>query len=208
MCAGIPDSRAARARACAWLPVDKCQSNVFDEKWKPNPKQRITESIMKHKLTTTMRNNPPREPPTSNPPRISLEPLDGVERPAHLERPDPLEVLALEPQPDDGPRRRTCLFLPLAVRLLSVAHGRSLPVPGPVPRRRRRKPRQRRVGQHGRAVDVRPHEVVRRDHRGARQGRAGAWVCHRVCPAFGGWWWCLWRALCCVVVPRCPCESV
>lgn len=139
-----------------------------------------------------MSNNPPLKPPTSNPPLISLEPLNSMERPADLEGPNPLQVLALEPQPDDGSRRRPCLFLILHLLflsplLISVAPGR-LQVPGPVPRRHRGQPRQGGVGQHGRAVDVGAHEVVRCDHRGARQRRAGLWVCHVVCamPVLGG----------------------
>lgn len=127
-----------------------------------------------------MRDNPPPHPPTSNPPLIGLEPLDGVERPAHLERPDALQVLALEPQPDDGARLlRLGPFLTTISTIVCVP-PRRLRVPGPVTRGRRRQQRQRRVGHDGRAVDVRPNEVVRRDHRGARQGRAGLWVCHCV----------------------------
>lgn len=99
----------------------------------------------KSRPTTTMRNNTPRHATPLHPLDIPLEPLHGMKRPAHLERPDALQVLALEPQPDRRPRRCRAPRPPRA---------------GQVRRGRRREPRQRRVGEDRRAVDEGPDELV------------------------------------------------
>jgi len=132
------------------------------------------------RLTTRMRNNPPLPPPTLLPPLLPLQPLDSVERAPRLERPDLLEVLALEPQPEPGSSRRPALLPP----------PRPLEAAGPG---RRGYLVERRARQHGRAVDVRLYQLVGGLHAGAGQGRGGGGVCHYGCDTseggvIGGMW--------------------
>lgn len=98
-----------------------------------------------------MRDDPLLLAPTLHPPRLHLEPLNSMERPASLERAHALQILALEPEPQDRSGGRPALP-PRAAKVLGGAG-------------RRRELRQRAVRQHGRAVDMRLDQLVGLDDR-------------------------------------------
>lgn len=92
-----------------------------------------------------MSNNPSLHPPTLDPLLVPLQSLDRMERAPGLERANSLQILALEPQPDDGLRGGgACALL-----------------------RRGGERAERGVGEHGRLVDVRLDELVGGEHAGA-----------------------------------------
>lgn len=112
--------------------------------------------------TTTMRHYA-RPPHLVQPLRLD-QPQHRMERASHFERADALEILALEEQPHFGRGR----LLPLPWRALQCS-GRL---------GRRCQLGQRRVGQHGRGVDVGFDECVGFFDGGACQGAmvaAGGW---------------------------------
>lgn len=98
---------------------------------------------------------------TLKPSRLQLEPLNGVEGPPRLERADPLQVLALEPEPQNGLRG----LAPLPLRPSQVA-------------RRRCQLRQRPVGEHGRPVDVGFDDLVGCHHRVTGEGERRRQISH------------------------------
>jgi hypothetical protein len=112
-----------------------------------------------HKLTRTMRHDPLLLAPSLHPPGFHLQPLQGVERAPRLERPDALQVLALEPQPQHRPGGRP----PLPPRPREVL-GRA---------GRRRELRERPVGEDGGEMDVGLDELVGFYHGGAGEGQRG-----------------------------------
>lgn len=101
-----------------------------------------------------------------------------MERAPHLERPNALEILALEEQPDLRLRRLLALPLRAFQRFGGLWRGCEV--------------RERRVGLHLRLVDVRLDELVGGAHGGGVQGTRG-----RVLGHSDGDGWCgergLWR---------------
>lgn len=61
-------------------------------------------SAYQNPRTRTMRDDPPLPPSSLLPPFLSDQPRQGMECASDLKRPNLLEILALEPEPDDGLR--------------------------------------------------------------------------------------------------------
>lgn len=98
-----------------------------------------------------MRHNSLLPTPSLLPPRLPLQPLNRMERPSDLEGPNPLEILTLEPQPQD--RLRRCSALPSrTLQLLRRAGCRGQVGEGA-------------IGQNRRIVDERLDEFVSLNHR-------------------------------------------